>query len=55
LINYNDNGSHTLVKILITFFCFLPLGRDMELKEETSPAATKVEDSEDDKGILYYR
>jgi hypothetical protein len=27
----------------------------MELKEETSPAATKVEDSEDDNGTLYYR
>jgi len=43
------------VKILITFLCFLPIGRDMELKEETSPVATKVEDSEDDNGTLYYR
>jgi hypothetical protein len=44
-----------LVKILITILCFLPLGSDMELKEETSPASTKVEDLEDDNGKLYYR
>jgi hypothetical protein len=26
----------------------------MEVKEETSPASAKVEDSEDDNGTLYY-